>query len=334
MTAWPDLLALLAKARSHPSASDTCFSVRPLPRQRDGWIGCSPACGAAFLLRTAEGAPRQHAVSLPSLRVRHGIRVLIDDGSTRSEEVVSLLECLSNEAPTIELFVRCVGSIAASDAPLSASALATAVDRLLDLFRDFALASESELLGLWGELVLITHCPDPSRMVEQWRHSSTSRFDFGNDRERIDVKSTTSSLRHHELSFDQAVPPAGLTAAFVSIMTERVSSGTTIRDLWNRALALAPSQQGKIDATCVRSLGRDWQKAQEASFDLSRALTTLRVYPASAVPRFDRLPIGVLRARFVSDFERGTPWHGAPPTPDGPIAASLACATLDGSQGA
>jgi len=327
VTDWSHLLDLLSEARTHSSESDSCFSVRPLPNERRGWIGCSPACGAAFLLHVAEEPSRQHAVSLPSLRVRHGVHVLVDDGSSRSEEVVSVLECLPGDSATVELFVRCLGSVVTSSA-LSASALASAVDRLLDLFRDFAHATESEVLGLWAELALIVHSPDPATMIQQWRHRAASRFDFGNERERLDVKATTSSLRHHELSLDQTMPPAGVTAAFASMMTERVASGTSVRDLWNRALARAPEHHDKIDDVCVRTLGRDWQEAQQQSFDLSRALATLRVYAVSNVPRFEHLPAGVIRARFVSDFAQGTAWQGGPPTPDGPIAAAIACTGL------
>lgn len=325
MTYWSHLLSLLAEASARTSSSEACFSVQPLPDKRDGWIGCSSSCSAAFLLRVPDADSRQHAVSLPSLRVRHGVRVLVDDGVTRSEAVVSVLECLATDMATIELFVRCVGTAVTDSAPLSALGLATAVDRLLELFRDFAHATESELLGLWGELVLITHCTDGASMARYWRHSAASRFDFGTETERLDVKTTTSSLRHHELSFDQAMPPSGVAAAFASIMTERVSNGTSVRDLWSRALALAPAEHAKIDAACVQTLGRDWAQVQDVAFDLARALSTLQLFPVSSVPRIDGLPVGVLRARFVSDFSRGTAWHGPPPSADGPIAVALGC---------
>lgn len=330
MTYWSQLLNLLAEASARPSSSEACFSVRPLPDARNGWIGCSSSCGAAFLLRVSDAEPRQHPVLLPSLRVRHGVKVLVDDSTTRSEEVVSVLECLAADPATIELFVRCVGTAVADDSPLSATGLATAVDRLLELFRDFAHATESELLGLWAELVLITHCMDGAAMARYWRHSATSRFDFGTETERLEVKATTSSLRHHELSFNQATPPSGVAAAFASLQTERVSNGTSVRDLWTRAITIAPADQAKIDAACVQTLGRDWVTVQDVAFDLARALETLRIFPVSSVPRLDRPPVGVLRARFVSDFDRGTAWHGPPPSADGPIAAALRCAGVRG----
>lgn len=326
MTPWSRILALLADARSDQTACEHTYSVRPLPTQGHGWIGCNSTCGAAFLLRTPRTNVRHQPISLPALRVRHGVRVLVDDGIVRSEQTVSLLECLSEEAATVELFVRCVGMAVVDQESLSADTVSALVSTLLELFREFAHASPTAALGLWGELLLIARSLDPPSMVRHWRYSAMSTYDFGSHSECLDVKTTTFSLRHHELSFAQASPPAGLTVAFASIMTERVSSGTSIRALWDRVLQLAPSEQAKIDSACLQTLGRDWAQVQHMTFDLQRALATLRVYASFSVPRLETLPPGVLRARFVADFDRGTPWQGAPPSANGPIALAVSCA--------
>lgn len=330
MTEWQQLLALLSAAESADSIDDDCLSVRRLPNPETGWIGCSAEARAAFLLHVSDVGGRPHAISLPSIRARHAIRVLIDDGSSRREEVVSLVECLAEDRASVELFVRCISSLVADcSGQLSGAGLADALDRLVDLFRNVTHATDAEVLGLWSELVIITHCSDPSASIRRWRLRGTSRYDFGTESERLDVKATTSAVRHHEVSFDQTQPPAGVTAAFASMLTERVSTGTSVRCLWELALTLAPGDHHRIDATCVRTLGRDWQIAQEHAYDLSRALSTLHVYLVTDIPRFDHLPGGVIRARFVSDFNCASPWQGTPPTPDGPIASALGCVGSD-----
>ena len=321
------LLGVLRLVQTKPDQGQFAFTVRPLPGgANSGWIGRNNQCGAAFLLAVPPEGPGHPAVALPLIRVRHCVPVAIDDGQSRREVSVSLLECLARDDATVELFVRAVGGILTDRHGLpSAAYLGEIVERLLGLFRDYSYASDAGILGLWGELLLIAHCPSPERLARQWRSHEGSRYDFGSETERLDVKATTSPHRHHELSFGQVAPPAGVAAAFASISTEQVSQGTSVGALWDRVLSLAPNSQARIDSQCIRTLGRDWQKARETSFDLSKALTTLLVYPVSGVPRLADLPPGVLRARFTSDFSLGQAWEGAPPTPDGPIAAALAC---------
>lgn len=330
MIKFDSLLRAVRSIRPKPCQSQLEFIVRPLPGgEQIGWIGRSNHCGAAFLLAVPKQDHGSPAVSLPLIRVRHGIRVAVDDGTTQCEVAVSLLECLAHDDATVELFVRAVGgTLADGVGPATPASLGDIVERLLDLFRDYSYATDSEILGLWGELLIIARCPNSARLARQWRSHPGSRYDFGSDTERLDVKATTLAQRHHELASAQAVPPDGVTAAFASIMTERVSQGTSVGALWDRVLTLAPDSQAKIDAQCIRTLGRDWQEARQVSFDLAKALATLEVYPVSGVPRLVDLPPGVLRARFTSDFSMAQTWPGGPPTPDGPIAAALACRAL------
>lgn len=326
------LLRTVRSLRPRPEHDPLDFVVRPLPGdERVGWVGRNNHAGVAFLLVASSQRHGHPAVSLPLIRVRHGVRVSIDDGESRRQAIVSLLECLAQDAPTVELFVRAVGgALADNHDPATPESLGVIVEQLLDLFRDYSYASDAEILGLWAELLLIAHCPHPAQLARQWRWHPASRYDFGSETERLDVKATTAVQRHHELASGQTIPPTGVTAAFVSIMTERVSQGTSIGALWDRVLGLAPDSQARIDTQCIQTLGRDWQMARETSFDVAKALSTLEVYPVSGVPRLGDLPPGVIRARFTSDFGMGQQWQGDPPSPDGPIAAALACTASHG----
>lgn len=324
----PDsLLRALRSLRPRSDHDQFGFSVRPMPGSEGiGWIGRNNQSGVAFLLPVPIERHGHPAVSLPLIRVRHGVRVSIDDGNRCTEATVSLLECLAQDEPTIELFVRAVSGILVNYDRPDQESLGEIVERLLDLFRDYSHAGDGQILGLWAELLLIAHCPSPPQLARQWRSHAGSRYDFGSATERLEVKATTSVQRHHELSSNQVTPPPGVTAAFVSIMTERVSQGTSVGALWDRVLTLAPDAQARIDAECIRTLGRDWQMARETSFDQAKALSTLEVYPVGDVPCLVDLPAGVIRVRFTSDFGMGKTWRGKPPTCDGPIAAALACA--------
>lgn len=325
MNTFDSLIQIVESIQPRAEHDQFGFTVHPLPGGEEvGWIGRNTHCGVAFLLATSAERHGHPAVSLPLLRVRHGVRVSIHDGETH-EETVSLLECLAQDDATVQLFIRAVGGVLVDGAKADQESLGEVVERLLDLFRDYSYAGDAQILGLWAELLLIVHSPDPAYLAQHWRSHSGSRYDFGSETERLDVKATTSVQRQHELASSQVSPPPGVAAAFVSIMTEQVSQGTSVGTLWERALALAPDSQARIDAECIRALGRDWQMAREVSFDRAKALSTLEVYPVAGVPQIGNLPPGVIRARFTSDFSLGQTWQGHPPTATGLIAAALAC---------
>jgi hypothetical protein len=319
------LMQAVESIRPQRDDDELAFSVRPFPgRTEFGWVGRSVRAGVAFLVPESPGGQGHPAVSLPLIRVRHGMRVSVDDGASCREATVSLLECLTHEPPVIELFVRTVGSALLDPNPDRAS-VGEVIERLIELFRDYSVGTASEILGLWAELLVIAHCANPAQLTRQWRSHAGSRYDFGNETERFDVKATTSAHRQHELSFSQANPPPNVAAAFVSVVTEQVSEGTSVLDLWNRVIQLAPDSQHRIDRECTKTLGRDWTVAAQICFDRATALSTLAVYAATEVPRFTSLPAGVIRARFTADFGAAPTWQGDPPTPDGPIAQAIAC---------
>lgn len=323
MSTTADLLRLLDDTAM--PTEEGLFSVRPLPVGIHGWIGRSSQVGAAFLLHVSEGE-QPHPVSLRTVRARHRVLVEIDDGKSRGKETVTLVECISGDAETIKIFVRCIGAVLATqDGQLSSADVSMALDHLVELFRELSHATPAEIVGLWAELFIITECADPQSMASRWRLNASSRYDFGTNEERVDIKCTTSGLRHHEVSFDQANPPRGTSAGIVSVMTEATSSGTTVRELWEKALQLAPDSQHSIDTKCVRTLGRDWACAQDYAYDLAIARSTIRLYDVQGIPRLTELPAGVLRARFTVDFSAGIEWTSDAPSTGGPIALAKSC---------
>jgi hypothetical protein len=328
MTNGQSLLNLLSDTWARDSGQTGRYAVTSLPDPTQGWIGCGGEARAVFLLHTAPQYPLPFGLRLPTVIVSHGVQVLIDDGSQQKRANVTVVECTATERPMIDLFVRCVGSLLIDrTGPLSGDAVVDAIERLLELFRTVNHATDAEILGLWSELVLIAHSRNPTAMLNCWRLEASSRYDFGDSLERLDVKATIRRVRQHELSFDQANPPQGAIGAIASMMTECVSTGVSVGELWDKVLQLVPSMQHKIDKNCVSTLGRDWQVARERSFDLQRALGSLRVYPSYGVPRISTLPPGVLSARFVSDFGRATEWKELPPSPDGPISLAIECSS-------
>ncbi|MFG0305557.1 MAG: PD-(D/E)XK motif protein [Phycisphaerales bacterium JB040] len=306
-----ELRALLSALPSPVSADSDYFSASQVGSTSQLWIGKSAAAPASFLIDISGDSGSIPAIDLPSLRVRPRCQAVIDSNGTQLHADVCVIECRVQDTQTCDVFVRCIhATLLVLEEPVTAASISAALDELLSLFRDYSVATEAEILGLWAELFFINQSPDPAALVASWRLRSTSRFDFMNGAQRIDVKATTRPFRRHHLSWEQANPPAGAKTVFVSIRTEAVVAGLSVASLWGSVSDSVPQHRTDIDRVCIQTLGRDWTTAMGLQFDEQAARDSLELYMAEDVPRITQLPNGVTGCRFESDFDSAQEWDG------------------------
>ena len=290
-----------------PKGSDDAFAVQKI--EFAGFsIAKSSAGRPAFLVSEASGTSFPHfSVSLANLRATYRCRVKLiskEEGEERIDnDVVSIVECLSDDVNLHELFIRSVGNAVGTVS--KAMDLGQLVRHLAELFRFAESPPQGSVLGLWAELWVISIAEDPSRLVRAWHATTTGRADFADQSEQIDVKATESGKRHHSMSFDQANPPNSVSASIISVMTEQIGDGCTLGQLWSLVQEKVSADLElveKIDRLCYRTLGRDYGESLEIGFDESRALDTCQVFSVEDIPRISSKPPGVLNVRFEVDL--------------------------------
>jgi hypothetical protein len=181
-----------------------------------------------------------------------------------------------------------------------------AVRDLVELFRSMSNPSRRTIAGLWAELLMLVDSANLEIAAAAWHSEPDEQHDFVMGNERIEIKSTTTIVREHEVSLSQLVVPMGGLGLLVSIMLEPQDVGVSAADLLDEALSRLPTrseERRRLRAVVAATLGDDWREADRVRFDISRARSSRRVYDASTIPSVDpRLPPQVRSVRFVVDL--------------------------------
>jgi len=244
------------------SRAPPTFSGAPVPRAQQHHVARDHDGHPAILIEVAvEGPGAPPAITLQNLRVDHGLqcRVVQPDGEA-VESRFSLVHCLSPTRFIHECFLRTMETVL-YDLPADATGrdVAHAVDSLVELFHKLQRAPSKLPQGLWAELFLIVRAHEPRSLLRAWHVSASERFDFSEGTQRVEVKCAGDRRRRHHFTFGQVYPPSGATVHVASVFVEHCAGGTTLEDLWGRALELAGSDadlRAKID----RVLGTAVQK--------------------------------------------------------------------------
>jgi hypothetical protein len=186
----------------------------------------------------------------------------------------------------------------------TAAAVRRAVSGLVELFQALTAPALKSIQGLWAELLLIRYATDA--VTGAWRALAHEHADFVADRQRIEVKSSSTRERAHRFSLAQLTPPAPARLIVASAFVERIGGGMSMRQLVDevrRKLTRCSELLTRFDATFYACLGANWNDAMEECFDLELARDSLQFFDAKLVPKISEpVPTGVSEIRFVSDL--------------------------------
>jgi hypothetical protein len=193
----------------------------------------------------------------------------------------------------------------------TASAVTETVHKIVELFQKLRAPAKRSLIGFAGELVAIHASENAVSAVRAWRTDPDERVDFATATVRLDMKSAGTRQRVHEISFDQANPPAGTIGIIGSTWIEPLAGGISISQLLsNIEDRLQNDSQAvmRLRTIVAGTLGDSLPNAADWSFDLELAKASLCYFKSDDIPAIrPPLPPGVSSARFVSDLNGCSP---------------------------
>jgi hypothetical protein len=234
------------------------------------------------------------------------------EGATESVETLAVLKCTTADPMLREYFLRSLsGAVDALPAFPTEEDIATAVAKLVELFRALEAPPRTSLQGLWCELLLIGRALNIHQAAVAWHADPNARHDFIAGRQRIEVKSTTGTHRIHQFRLEQLIPPHGTDVVIASFLLEESGRGISIADLWDevsRRHELSVALRNRLSQILALGLGRDWRKARRVAFDPEAALDRLCMCDATVIPKVSPdLPVEVSEVRFKSELTDASP---------------------------
>lgn len=176
------------------------------------------------------------------------------------------------------------------------------IQDLIDIFKPSHGLDDHELIGLLGELAVISKADDIPKMIEAWHMDKNSRYDFSFANSRLEVKTSRGSRRSHFFSSAQLPPNNGIDLIVVSLLTEEVPDGVSVLSLFSRILEQSPSYlKRKFLQQFNAVFTKDEEKCTNKLFDLDLLFGSMKFFEGDLVPR----PIwgaGVISAKWESDL--------------------------------
>ena len=284
------------------------YAVTPVTGFVSYLVGKDETSRACLLVATGENVGEvQPAIRLETLDVQFDLRCKLTKSGEAREGVFTVIRCRALDRETIRYFLSVCQTITTmlGDRPRR-SHVASAVNRLIAIFRCAQSAPARTVNGLFGELFVISRSRDALKTVAGWRIDEAARFDFASGDVRLDVKACAGRLRTHVFSFEQCNPPPGTVAVVASLFAERLSRGVSLQSLIER---IEDRLRGnaelvlKLREVVVSTLGNSLSEGLTAAFDLNLAGSSLRFFLASEVPAIRGvLPSGVGDVHFTSDL--------------------------------
>lgn len=291
-------------------ASGIRFSAVPIESYERHRLG-KDAHGAPSLLLSVVDPPNPAwatPIVLEHLAVQRDVecRVSRPDG-TIEEGRFTVVRCTDSDPVLHSFFLRVAAPLVALlGADPAYGEVSRAIDRLVELFRAMARASERSIQGLWAELFLMTRSRDSSTLLAAWHTQPNDRYDFSAGSQRIEIKSASSHRRQHYFSLEQLLPIPQTQVLIASVIVERAGAGRSLAELIELVRSRVsgyPDLLLHLDQTVGITLGERWRSALEERFDQEVAENSLAFFEPAAIPKVDaNLPPSVSDVRFRTDL--------------------------------
>lgn len=291
------------------------FSAQPIPGYERHRLAKDAHDTPSLLISVADtpGDERLIPIKLEHLTVQYDVdcRISHSDGNIEDGRF-TVVRCSGNDKALYTYFLHSIGTILISlGATPSRLEVSHAIKNLTTLFRAMTEKPRKSVQGLWAELFLIARAYDTTTMVAAWHVTPEDRYDFSFGDQRIEVKSTSTRVRHHYFSLDQLRPPTDTTLLIASLFVEYAGAGTSIMEFAEQIRTRISDNQDlllHVDRIISVTLGENWRDALEARFDIERAEDSLAFYEVTAIPSVGRdLPPGISDIRFKSDLTNCSP---------------------------
>ena len=173
------------------------------------------------------------------------------------------------------------------------------------LFEQLTIKKNTEEIGLWGELFLISRSKDFKYLVQSWHINRTDRFDFNDGINKLEVKTTKKSERIHHFSLNQLDKLQSSNTLICSIMTSESGKGITVFELYERILDRLDNSDKEIFRDKLFQICGSELLSFDTKFDMGMAKSSYKFYSVSSIPSIDSgcIQTGVTNIEFNSDLQ-------------------------------
>lgn len=199
--------------------------------------------------------------------------------------IFTIIRLEENDPDIVRVFLRLLEeAFCGADSPRTNRAVAEQILELAELFRQVE-NSHKDLVGLHGELAIITGAGSQDKAARSWCLHKNSKYDFVCEGFALEVKATLKASREHRFSLDQLRPPSNLNVYVASVQLTQAHGGKSIGEVVDGILGSLRDADLKkaFLGLCIIKGGVDLYKSDLKLHLLSRS-AGIAFYAASDIP--------------------------------------------------
>ena len=226
------------------------------------------------------------------------------DGET-IQNIVHVIRCYSTSQKEKNVFLELVPLFEeASNHDDQIASLLDTVSILSSFFANKSEPSDSELQGLYAELLAIKQYQSAISLGDYWQSNDRMKFDFSiTDKVKVEVKSTTKNERKHHFRHEQLAHET-YDIFVVSYMFRQDDEGTSLFDLIETVKPSVMSDPRRLITIEKYIKNTSEDRLRQCRFNEQLASYSRRIYKAQDIPRFaEQSPVGVTDAEYDCNLE-------------------------------
>ncbi len=186
------------------------------------------------------------------------------------------------------------------------------ISKVISLFTVSTTLSKEVVKGLWTELFIIANSRIPEYLIQSWHVSPEDKFDFNDGIDKIEVKSTSGTIRKHSFAIEQLNPNPDSKLLIASVVVIASGLGKNVFDLIDDISARVIEEDLilKVKQIVYETIGPHIEEVSRIKFDINMALNTVAFYDYRSVPSINMtdIPNNVHDVHFISVLSDSIPY--------------------------
>ncbi len=267
-----------------PKGCDQLFGERLSP---DGalWLSVDGDAYPSLLFRARRDDPRSD-IELRSVSAWFSRDCSIETAEGRSASgVYTVIRLNENDPDIVRILLRLLEeTFPETRAPYANKDIAAQILELANLFKQIA-GSDTDIIGLWGELHILSQAPNTTHAVRCWCAHKMAKYDFVARGFVLEAKTTLRSRRKHGFSLDQLRPSKAFAVYVASLALVELNSGQTAAELMDHICSNIAEDELRISflRQCLLKGGQDIYRST-LKLDVFPDGTSLAIFDAASLP--------------------------------------------------
>lgn len=267
-----------------PEGCDQLFG-EPLGSNGSLWLSVDGDAYPSLLFRSRRDDLRSD-IELRSISAWFSRDCVIkaSDGQSTSG-VYTVVRLNDNDPDIVRVLLRLLEeTFPETSAPYANKDIAAHISELANLFKRVA-SSDTDIVGLWGELYILSQAPNTAHAVRCWCAHKMAKYDFVTRDFVVEAKTTLRSRRKHSFSLDQLRPNSEFAVYVASLAVVELNSGRTAAEFMDHLYASIDNDELRVSflKQCVMKGGQDIYRST-LKLGVFPDGTSLATFDASVLP--------------------------------------------------